>query len=63
MTAFHDAPDEFLSADMRHNFDGRQPGAGMSDVRTQLFGIVRENLATLPTARDADVKLLLADGR
>ena len=63
MAALQNVLDEFLSVNARDNFHRRQPRAGMSDVRTQPFGIVSENLTTLASARDADVKLLLVDGR
>ena len=54
--------DEFLPVNMRHDFNGGQPRAGMGDVRTQQFSIIGENLAALAPARNADVKLFLIDG-
>jgi len=62
LATFHDPQDEFLPADMRDNFHGRQPLAGMGDMRTQPITVIGENLAAFTTARDADVKLLLMDG-
>jgi hypothetical protein len=62
MAALQYALDEFLSANARNDFHGGQPFAGMSDVRTQSLNVISEHLATLSSARDADVKLLLVDG-
>ena len=61
MPALQNASDEFLSANVRNNFHRGQPLTGVSDVQTQPLGIIGKYLASFPTARDADVKLLLAD--
>jgi len=63
MAALQNALHEFLLANARNNFHGGQPPAGMSDVRTQSVNVISEHLAAFAPARDADVKLLLMDGR
>jgi len=62
MTALQNALDEFSAVDVGDNFHRRQPLAGISDVRTQPFSVISEDLASFSTTRDADVKLLLVDG-
>ncbi len=62
MAALEDTLDEFLPVNVQNDFHGGQPSTGMRDVRTQQFLVIGEYLATLPTARDADVKLLLVNG-
>ena len=63
MAALQNVLDEFLSVHARKHFHGGQSRAGTGDVRAQQFDIVSENLAAFAPARDADVKLLLVDGR
>ena len=60
--ALHNALDEYLPVNVRNDLHGGQPFTGMRDVRTQQFLVIGEYLATLPTARDADVKWLLVNG-
>jgi hypothetical protein len=47
----------------RHGFDGSGAGAGASDVCAEQFLVIGEHLAVFASTRDADVKLLLVDGR
>src|ERR1019366_484599 len=60
VTALPDGLAEFV---VRNGFHSGQPRAGARDVRTQQLRIVGEDLAALAPARDADVKLFLADRR
>ena len=60
--ALQNTLDEFLPVNVRNDFHGGQPFTGMRDVRPQQFLVIGEYLATLPTARDADVKLLVVNG-
>ena len=63
MAALQNALHEFLRVNARNNFHGGQPFAGMRNVRTQSLNVVSEHLAAVPSARDADVELLLMDRR
>ena len=60
--ALQNTLDEFLPVNVQNDFHDGQPFVGMCDVRTQQFLVIGEYPATLPTARDADVKLLLVNG-
>ena len=46
----------------RRSLHSSQPGAGMGDVGAKEISIVREDPASLASARDADVELFLAGG-
>jgi len=62
MAALEDTLEEVLPVNVSNCFHDGQPFVGMCDVRTQQFLVIGEYPATLPTARDADVKLLLVNG-
>ena len=61
MPALHNATDEVLPVNVRNNFHSGDACSGPRDVRTQQILVIGEHLAALPTARNADVELLLVN--